>query len=52
MLSAFSNESGVVLEKVVEYLIWKTKYEDVKESEVPSFQNRIPPEISLELWVN
>lgn len=49
--SVSSNHSGVVLEKVVEYLIWKTKYQDVKESEVPSFQNRIPPEISLELWV-
>ncbi|SPO41866.1 related to ELC1 - Elongin C transcription elongation factor [Pseudozyma flocculosa] len=41
---------GEVLEKIVEYLQWKTKYSTVdNDLDVPNFQNRIPPEIALEL---
>lgn len=41
---------GVVLEKVVEYLVWKQKYNDsTADTDIPHFQNRIPPEIALEL---
>ncbi|KAN0061608.1 elongin C [Thecaphora frezii] len=41
---------GEVLEKIVEYLHWKTKYSAAENDlEVPDFQNRIPPEIALEL---
>lgn len=41
---------GVVLEKVVEYLVWKQKYNDsTADVDIPHFQNRIPPEIALEL---
>ena len=41
---------GEVLEKVIEYLMWKTKYSDASSTvDIPDFQNRIPPEIALEL---
>ncbi|TIA96457.1 hypothetical protein E3P94_03328 [Wallemia ichthyophaga] len=43
---------GVVLEKVCEYLLFKQRYESVDNKEtVPDFQERIPPEIALELLV-
>ncbi|PWN51432.1 hypothetical protein IE53DRAFT_386172 [Violaceomyces palustris] len=41
---------GEVLEKVVEYLIYNTKYSQTSnDADIPDFQNRIPPEIALEL---
>ncbi|CDU24527.1 related to ELC1-Elongin C transcription elongation factor [Sporisorium scitamineum] len=40
---------GEVLEKVIEYLHFKTKYGAAADMDVPDFKNRIPPEIALEL---
>ncbi|KIS71067.1 elongin C, partial [Mycosarcoma maydis] len=40
---------GEVLEKVIEYLHFKTKYSGATNVDVPDFRNRIPPEIALEL---
>lgn len=42
---------GEVLEKVIEYLHFKTKYGAAADMDVPDFKNRIPPEIALELYV-
>ena len=40
----------MVLEKVCEYLLFKQRYENADGKEVvPDFQERIPPEIALEL---
>lgn len=43
---------GEVLEKVIEYLHFKTKYSGATNVDVPDFRNRIPPEIALELYVD
>lgn len=41
---------GVVLEKVAEYLLFKQRYENTTNKDaIPDFQERIPPEIALEL---
>lgn len=40
---------GEVLEKVIEYLHFKTKYGAAADVDIPDFKNRIPPEIALEL---
>ncbi|KAJ1038951.1 hypothetical protein NDA11_002296 [Ustilago hordei] len=40
---------GEVLEKVIEYLHFKTKYGAAADLDIPDFKNRIPPEIALEL---
>ena len=37
------------MEKVIEYLHFKTKYGGEGNMDVPDFKNRIPPEIALEL---
>ncbi|KAF8316115.1 POZ domain-containing protein [Clavulina sp. PMI_390] len=40
----------VVAQKVVEYLCHKSQFQNAKSNEeVPDFQERIPPEIALEL---
>jgi elongin-C len=41
-----------VTEKLVEYLAYKTTYENVPPNEeIPDFFERIDPEIALELYV-
>lgn len=46
------HESAVVVEKLCEYLQYKTTYENVPPKEdIPDFSERIPPEIVLELFV-
>ena len=42
--------SGIIVEKLSEYLIYKSTYENAKRNEdIPDFQERVNPEISLEL---
>ncbi|KAI0036337.1 hypothetical protein K488DRAFT_15375, partial [Vararia minispora EC-137] len=42
----------IVTETVVEYLAYKTTYENAEAKEkIPDFYERIPPEIALELCV-
>jgi transcription elongation factor B subunit 1 len=42
--------SGVVVQKVVEYLAHKAQFQGAKASEdIPDFIERIPPEIALEV---
>ena len=42
--------SGIIVEKLSEYLIYKSTYEKAKKNEdIPDFQERVTPEISLEL---
>ncbi|KAF8184844.1 BTB/POZ protein [Pholiota molesta] len=46
------NERGIIVEKMVEYMSFKTYYESVNPKEdvpVKEFLERIPPEIVLEL---
>ncbi|KAK7689528.1 hypothetical protein QCA50_007320 [Cerrena zonata] len=44
------NERGAVLEKLLEYLSFKFLYENASLNEdIPDFQERIAPEIALEL---
>lgn len=46
---------GAVVEKVCEYMAFKTYYESVSaKDEVPvhEFMERIPPEVALELYVS
>lgn len=43
------SDRGEVLEKVIEYLHFKTKYGAAADMDIPDFKNRIPPEIALEL---
>ncbi|EJF61552.1 POZ domain-containing protein [Dichomitus squalens] len=46
------NERGIIVEKLSEYLIYKSTYEGAKKNEdIPDFQERVQPEISLELLV-
>ncbi|KAI1792196.1 POZ domain-containing protein, partial [Ganoderma leucocontextum] len=46
------NERGIIVEKLSEYLIYKSTYENArKNEEIPDFQERVTPEISLELLV-
>ncbi|KAI0700675.1 POZ domain-containing protein [Cerioporus squamosus] len=46
------NERAVIVEKLCEYLIYKSVYENAKKNEeIPDFQERVYPEISLELLV-
>ncbi|PIL27183.1 hypothetical protein GSI_10325 [Ganoderma sinense ZZ0214-1] len=46
------NERGIIVEKLSEYLIYKFTYENAKKNEdIPDFQERVNPEISLELLV-
>jgi hypothetical protein len=44
-----SNIRGVILEKVVEYLCHTAKYSKSKDTDIPNFEHRIPPELALEL---
>ena len=48
-LLAFEANRGEVLEKVIEYLHFKTKFGAAADIDIPDFKNRIPPEIALEL---
>ncbi|KAH8109428.1 POZ domain-containing protein [Phellopilus nigrolimitatus] len=44
------NERGIVVEKMLEYLMYKKLYETAGPREdIPDFQERIIPEIALEL---
>ncbi|KAI0704534.1 POZ domain-containing protein [Earliella scabrosa] len=46
------NERGIIVEKLAEYLVYKSLYEGSKKNEdIPDFQERVFPEISLELLV-
>ncbi|KAM5543822.1 hypothetical protein V8D89_002439 [Ganoderma adspersum] len=46
------DERGIIVEKLAEYLIYKSTYENAKKNEdIPDFQERVNPEISLELLV-
>ncbi|KAI0764653.1 POZ domain-containing protein, partial [Fomes fomentarius] len=46
------NERAIIVEKLSEYLIYKSLYEGAKKhEEIPDFQERVYPEISLELLV-
>ncbi|KAI0746375.1 POZ domain-containing protein [Daedaleopsis nitida] len=46
------NERAVIVEKLSEYLTYKSLYESAKKNEeIPDFQERVYPEISLELLV-
>ena len=45
--------SGIIVEKLSEYLTYKSLYNGAKKSEdIPDFQERVVPEISLELSVS
>ena len=45
--------SAAVVEKVLEYLAFKKQYENAgPRDEIPDFQERIPPEVALELYVD
>ncbi|KAJ1034160.1 hypothetical protein NDA18_001026 [Ustilago nuda] len=48
-LNTVDGSRGEVLEKVIEYLHFKTKYGAAADLDIPDFKNRIPPEIALEL---
>ena len=44
------SHSAIIVEKLSEYLTYKSMAEDLKKSEeMPDFQERVYPEISLEL---
>ncbi|KAF8910675.1 BTB/POZ protein [Gymnopilus junonius] len=46
------NERGIILEKLVEYMSFKSHYESINTKEeipVQEFMERIPPELVLEL---
>ncbi|PAV17725.1 POZ domain-containing [Pyrrhoderma noxium] len=45
------DQSGIVVEKLIEYLMYKKLYEHVAPKDRPDFQERIIPEIALELLV-
>ncbi|KAH9476266.1 Elongin-C [Psilocybe cubensis] len=48
-------ERGIIVEKLVEYMSFKTYYESINtKDEIPlnEFLERIPPEIILELYVS
>ncbi|ETW75315.1 hypothetical protein HETIRDRAFT_244312, partial [Heterobasidion irregulare TC 32-1] len=46
-------ERGIVVEKVVEYLLYKTTYENTPAKvDIPDFFERIQPEIALEVCVS
>ncbi|KAL1939315.1 hypothetical protein VTO73DRAFT_10118 [Trametes versicolor] len=48
--TAHTNERAVIVEKLCEYLSYKSLYESAKKNEeIPDFQERVYPEISLEL---
>ncbi|EIW56079.1 POZ domain-containing protein [Trametes versicolor FP-101664 SS1] len=50
--TAHTNERAVIVEKLCEYLSYKSLYESAKKNEeIPDFQERVYPEISLELLV-
>ncbi|OSX62385.1 hypothetical protein POSPLADRAFT_1143092, partial [Postia placenta MAD-698-R-SB12] len=43
------NERGIVVEKLCEYLAYKSLYENAPQKEIPDFTERLMPEIVLEL---
>ncbi|KAI5118299.1 hypothetical protein M0805_003818 [Coniferiporia weirii] len=43
------NDRGIVVEKILEYLMYKKLYEKANPKDIPDFQERIIPEIALEL---
>ncbi|EJD08481.1 POZ domain-containing protein [Fomitiporia mediterranea MF3/22] len=46
------SERGIIVEKLLEYLMYKKLYENSQNpKDVPDFQERIIPEIALELLV-
>ncbi|KAH9916750.1 POZ domain-containing protein, partial [Epithele typhae] len=46
------DERAIIVEKLSEYLTYKALYEGAKKNEeIPDFQERVYPEISLELLV-
>ncbi|PCH41925.1 transcriptional elongation regulator [Wolfiporia cocos MD-104 SS10] len=48
--TCFIDERAIVVEKLCEYLFYKALYESVPQKEpIPDFQERIPPEVALEL---
>ncbi|KAI0644100.1 POZ domain-containing protein [Trametes meyenii] len=50
--TAHTDERAVIVEKLCEYLSYKSLYEGAKKNEeIPDFQERVYPEISLELLV-
>ncbi|KAI0780367.1 POZ domain-containing protein [Trametes elegans] len=50
--TSHANERAVIVEKLCEYLSYKSLYESAKRNEeIPDFQERVYPEISLELLV-
>ncbi|KAH9914428.1 POZ domain-containing protein [Fomitopsis serialis] len=42
-------ERGIIVEKLCEYLSYKTLYQDSPPKEIPDFQERLQPEIALDL---
>ncbi|KAI0635422.1 POZ domain-containing protein [Trametes polyzona] len=50
--TSHTNERAIIVEKLCEYLTYKSLYESAKKNEeIPDFQERVYPEISLELLV-
>ncbi|KZT64666.1 POZ domain-containing protein [Daedalea quercina L-15889] len=42
-------ERGIIVEKLCEYLSYKSLYQDLPPKEIPEFQERVQPEIVLDL---
>ncbi|KAI0828562.1 POZ domain-containing protein [Trametes gibbosa] len=50
--TSHTNERAIIVEKLCEYLSYKSFYQSAKKNEeIPDFQERVYPEISLELIV-
>ncbi|KAI0325567.1 POZ domain-containing protein [Cubamyces sp. BRFM 1775] len=50
--TSHTTERAIIVEKLCEYLTYKSLYESAKKNEeIPDFQERVYPEISLELLV-
>lgn len=43
--------SGIIVEKLCEYLSYKDLYQNSPPKEIPDFQERLQPEIALDLYV-
>lgn len=50
-VAKINDNSGQVLEKVVEYLQWHARYSHQAQYPIKEFESKIPPELALELYV-
>lgn len=51
VLMRWSRCSGIIVEKLCEYLSYKALYQSSPPKEIPEFQERLQPEIALDLYV-